>query len=79
MSDTAEKIMELFRKHDKVKTGLVLTATELSFKSSDWEPSDFSRLDSALEELSSAGYIIVTPSLGLELTDKGYSFLFDEI
>ncbi len=78
MTDTAEKIMELFKKHDKVKTGMVLAHTELSLSSSDWEPVDFARLDDAMKELSNEGYVIITPSKGLELTDKGYDYLIEE-
>ncbi len=78
MTKTAAKIMELFKKHDKVKTGMVLTSSELSFSSSDWEPSDFAGMDGAFKELSNEGYVIITPSKGLELTEKGLNYLFNE-
>ena len=78
MTGTSEKIMELFRSHDKVKAGMVLTSSELSFSSSSWEPSDFAGMDEALKELSSEGYVIITPSKGLELTEKGLNLLFNE-
>lgn len=76
MTGTAEKIMQLFRRHDKVKTGTVLTSAELSLMTRDWEPSDFAKLDEAIKELSREGYVIITPSKGLELTDEGYDYLF---
>jgi Mn-dependent DtxR family transcriptional regulator len=78
MTKTSEKIMELFRKHDKVKAGMVLTSSELSFSSSTWEPSDFAGMDEAFKELSKEGYVIITPSRGLELTEKGLNLLFNE-
>jgi hypothetical protein len=78
MTKAAEKIMELFKKHDKVETGMVLTSAELSFSTSDWEPSDFSALDNALKELRNEGYVIITPSRGLELTERGVNYLFEE-
>lgn len=78
MTGTSEKIMELFKKHAKVKTGMVLTSSELSFSSSNWEPSDFAEMDEAFKELSTEGYVIITPSKGLELTEKGLNYLFNE-
>ncbi len=78
MSKTAVKIMELFRKHEKVKAGMVLTSSELSLSSSNWEPSDFAGMDGALNELRNEGYVIITPSKGLELTENGLNYLFNE-
>ena len=78
MTGTAEKIMELFSKHRKVEAGMVLTPAELSLSSSGWEPSDFAGLDGAFRELSSEGYVIVTVSKGLELTEKGVNYLLGE-
>ena len=78
MTKTAEKIMELFKRHDKVKAGMVLTSSELSFSSSDWEPSDLGGMDDAYNELHNEGYVIITPSKGLELTENGLNYLFNE-
>jgi len=78
MTKTAEKIMELFKKHDKLQAGMVLTSSELSFSSSDWEPSDFAEMDNAYKELRKEGYVIITPSKGLELTENGLNYLFNE-
>lgn len=78
MKDTAEKIMQLFRRHGKVKAGMVLTSTEFSFSSSAWEPTDFAQLEEAVKELIKEGYVILTPSRGLELTEEGYNYLLNE-
>jgi hypothetical protein len=78
MTKTSEKIMELFKKHDKLKAGMVLTSTELSLSSSGWEPSDFAEMNQAFKELSNEGYVIITPSRGLELTEEGLNYLFNE-
>ncbi len=78
MTGTSDKIMELFRRHPKVKAGMVLTSSELNFSSSEWGPTDFAGMDPAFRELSNEGYVIVTPSKGLELTEKGFDYLFNE-
>ena len=78
MTGTSEKIMELFRRHGKLKAGMVLTSSELSFGSGGWEPSDFTGMDEAFKELSNEGYVIITPSKGLELTEEGLNYLFRE-
>jgi hypothetical protein len=78
MTGTAEKIMALFRTHHDVKTGMVLTSSELSFHSGGWEPSDFAGMDDAIRELKHEGYVIITPSKGLELTEEGLNYLLNE-
>ncbi|HET6516174.1 MAG TPA: hypothetical protein VFG09_13520 [Thermodesulfovibrionales bacterium] len=78
MTKTAEKIMELFKRHDRIKAGMILTPAELSLGSSDWEPSDFANLDEAIRELRNEGCVIVTPTKGLELTEEGYNYLLGE-
>lgn len=78
MTDTAKKIMDLFRSHDKVKTGMVLPAFEISFDRYGLGPSDIARLDEAIEELKSEGFILVTPQKGLELTEGGFNYLFGD-
>jgi len=79
MTRTPEKIMELFRRHNKVKAGMVLTSAEFSPGSPGWEPSDFAVLDDAFRELRDEGLVIITPSRGLELTEKGLSYLLNEL
>ncbi len=78
MRRTSEKIMALFQKHQKVKAGTVLTSTEFSPGSPGWEPADFAEMDEAFKELSDEGFVIITPSKGLELTEKGLSYLLNE-
>jgi len=78
MTKTAEKVMALFQKHDKVQPGTVLTSSEVSSGSQDWGPSDFAGLDGAFRELGNEGLVIITPSKGLELTEKGLAFLLNE-
>ena len=78
MTKTAEKIMALFRAHHDVKTGMVLTSSELSFHSGGWEPSDLAGIDNSLRELKDEGYVIITPSKGLELTEQGLQYLLSE-
>lgn len=79
MTETAQKIMELFRGQDKVKTGMVLSHSQLSFRAKDWGQTHVARLNEASEELHREGLVIITPSQGLELTDKGYFYLFNEV
>ncbi len=78
MTDTAQKIMELFEKHPLVKTGMVLTISELSQKAREWGPQYSTGLDSAMQELHNEGYVIITTPHGLELTERGFSYLFAE-
>jgi len=78
MTETAQKIMSLFTKYGKTKPGMVLAASELSSTSNDWGHQHFERLKDAMDELRNEGYVIITPSKGLELTEKGYDFLFNE-
>lgn len=78
MTDTAQKIIELFREHDKVKAGMVLTLTGLSYKARDWGPEHTARIEKAMKELQDEGYALVTTPHGLELTERGFSYLFPE-
>ena len=78
MTKTAEMVMSLFQTHDKVQTGTVLTSSEVSRGSQNWEPSDFAELEGAIRELSYEGLVIITVSKGLELTEKGLAFLLNE-
>ena len=78
MTRTAEKILALFRTHHDVKTGMVLTFSELSFHSGGWEPSDFAGMNDAIGDLKDKGYVIITSSRGLELTEEGLNYLLSE-
>lgn len=78
MTDTAQKIMELFGQHEKVKPGMVLTISELSLKAREWEPRYVAGIEMAMEELRDEGYVIITTPHGLELTERGFSYLFNE-
>jgi hypothetical protein len=76
MTKTAEKIMELFKRHDKMQAGMVLTSSEISVSARGWEPSDLAGMDDGFHELRNEGYVIITPSRGLELTENGLNYLF---
>ncbi len=78
MTDTADRIMELFEKHPHAKTGMVLTISELSREARKWGPEHSSGLDAAMKELQDEGYAIITTPHGLELTERGFSYLFAE-
>lgn len=78
MTDTAQKIMELFKRHDKTKAGMVLTFSQLSLNAKDWGQDYFEKLNEAMEELGKEGYAIITPPNGLELTEKGYNYIVNE-
>jgi hypothetical protein len=79
MTDTAQKIMELFAKHDKVKAGMVLTFPELSHKAKEWGPQHSEGFEEAMAELRDEGYVLITAPHGLELTEKGFSYLFADL
>jgi hypothetical protein len=79
MTETAQKIMELFTKQSKVKTGMVLSHAQLSLNAREWGQDHLGKIDHASEELSREGYVIITPVRGIELTDKGYFYLFNEV
>lgn len=79
MTDTAQKIMELFKRHDRTKAGMVLTFSQLSFNAKDWGRAHFAKLKEAMEELRYEGYVIITPPNGLELTEKGYNHIVNEV
>lgn len=76
MTDTALKIMDLFRKHARVEPGMVLTFPELSHKARAWGPQHFKKLEAAMEELRDEGHVIITTPHGLELTESGFAYLF---
>lgn len=78
MTETAQKIMELFEKQNKVETGMVLTFPELSKKAGEWGPQHSACLNAAMEELRNEGYVIITAPHSLELTERGYTYLFSE-
>ncbi len=78
MTDTSQKIMDIFTKHDKTKPGMVVTSSELSSTAKSWGQHHFEHLKDAMEELRSVGYVIITPSKGLELTEEGYNYLFKD-
>jgi hypothetical protein len=78
MTETAQKIMELFTKQGKVKTGMVLSHAQMSVNAREWGRDHLEKIDDASVELSSEGYVIITPTRGIELTDKGYFYLFNE-
>ncbi len=78
MTDTAQRIMEIFEKRAKVKPGTVLTMSTLSHEARKWGPKHVADLESAMEELKNEGYAIITTPHGLELTESGFSYLFPE-
>jgi Mn-dependent DtxR family transcriptional regulator len=45
----------------------------------EWGQDHLGKIDHASEELSGEGYVIITPTRGVELTDKGYFYLFNEV
>ena len=75
MTSTAEKIMELFQRDRKMKAGMVIPFSQISVSGKQWGESHVTKLDGAMEELRDEGYIIITPSRGLELTEEGYNLL----
>ncbi len=75
MTETAQKIMELFKHDDKAKPGMVLPLAQLHSQASDWGPHHYAKLEEAMRELRSEGYVVITPSKNLELTEEGYDFL----
>jgi hypothetical protein len=79
MTENAGNIMELFRAHEKVKTGYVLPHTELVKYAKKLGETGAEDLKKASAELAGEGYVIITPPGGLELTDKGYFYLFGEV
>lgn len=78
MTDTAEKIIGLFRKIGEIKPGMVLSVNELVCDTGNWDLPDLAGLDEAKEELRDGGYVIVTPAEGMELTERGYRYLLGE-
>ncbi|MBI5101399.1 MAG: hypothetical protein HZB33_06145 [Nitrospirae bacterium] len=76
MTDTALKVMDLFREHARVEAGMVLTFPELSDKARAWGPRHLQRLEASMEELRDEGYVIITTPHGVELTELGFEYLF---
>lgn len=70
--------MELFGKHSLVKAGMVLTISELSRAAREWGSEHSAGLDAAMKELQDEGYATITTPHGLELTERGLSYLFAE-
>jgi len=61
MTDTAQKIMAYFEGHAMVKSGMVISFSELSCHAKSWGQQHADRLRSAIEELRDEGYVIITP------------------
>lgn len=79
MTGTAQKIMGYFEAQAMVKSGMVISFSELSCHAKSWGPQHADNLRSAMEELRDEGYMIITPTNSLELTDRGYFYLFNEV
>ncbi|MGD1074961.1 MAG: hypothetical protein ABR903_02605 [Thermodesulfovibrionales bacterium] len=77
MTNTALRIMQLFQRDNKMKAGMVIPFSRLSFCAKEWDQNHLVKLKEAMEELRAEGYIIITPSDGLELTEEGYNYLVD--
>ncbi len=77
MTDTAQRIMELFRQHKKVQPGMVVTVSELSSAAGRWGEEHVAALEGAMAELEAEGYVIITSPHGLELTEEGYGHLMN--
>jgi hypothetical protein len=78
MTDTAQKVMELFTRHGKSEPGMVIPSYDLTSNARKWGQNHFKKLQGAMEELQQEGHVIITPSGGLELTEEGYNYLFGE-
>ena len=76
MTDTAQKVMELFTLQGKSEPGMVIPSFDLTSNAKKWGQDHFKRLQGAMEELKQEGHVIITPSGGLELTEEGYNYLF---
>jgi hypothetical protein len=79
MTETAQKVMEFFEGRENVKTGMVIPFSELSRQTKSWGRQHSRNLKAAMEELREEGYVIITPDESLELTDRGYLYLFSEV
>jgi hypothetical protein len=78
MTDTAQRIMGLFLAHGIIEPGAVLIISELRRKAADWGMPHPASLEAAMEELKAEGYVIITAPHGLELTERGVSYLLQE-
>jgi hypothetical protein len=79
MTDTAQKVMELFARHGKTEPGMVIPSYELTSNAKKWGKKHLEKLPDAMEELKNEGHVIITPSRGLELTEEGYNYLLGDI
>ncbi|HXX58197.1 MAG TPA: hypothetical protein VEI96_09380 [Thermodesulfovibrionales bacterium] len=79
MTDTSQKILDLFTKQDKTKPGMVVISSEITSAAKKWGHNHFERLQEAMEELRNESYVVITPSHSLELTEKGYNYLFKDV
>lgn len=79
ITDTAQKIMELFTRHGKTGPGMVIPSYDLTSNAKKWGQNHFKKLRDAMEELTQEGHVIITPSGGLELAEEGYNYLFNEV
>jgi hypothetical protein len=70
--------MELFRKHRTVEPGMVLTISVLKRNATDWGPEHIASLEAAMKDLQAEGYAIITTPHGLELTERGVSYLYND-
>ncbi len=77
MTDTAQRIMDLFKQHKKVQPGMVVTVSELSSAARQWGGEHAAALEKAMAELEAEGYVIITSPHGLELTEEGYDRLMN--
>ena len=78
MTDTANRIMDLFARQGKVEQGSVLIVSELYRSAQEWGPQYVENLESAMKELRDEGYVLITAPHGLELTGRGVAYLADE-
>jgi hypothetical protein len=76
MTETAERIMQIFGKEGTVEPGMVLSISELSRHAKEWGPEHAGVLEAAMKELQDEGYVHITIPHGLELTERGVSYLF---
>ncbi|HAM52453.1 MAG TPA: hypothetical protein DCP92_17790 [Nitrospiraceae bacterium] len=75
MTETALNIMNLFQRDNKMKTGMVIPFSQLTQHAKGWGQYQSAKLKDAMGELRDEGYVIITPSDGVELTEEGYNYL----
>jgi hypothetical protein len=66
----------LFNRHGKAEVGKVVPFAELSYHANEWGPRYAEGLEAAMKELRDEGYAIITVPHGLELTERGFSYLY---